>query len=409
MTKRFVGGYLVLLLIASLSSPALAAYPGLNGEIAIGSYVSETSTDPITHFYPDGKFPRHYGTGPDNPEYINENQFDYPVYSPSGRYIAVAMNAWVGGGYDIWIARSDDSDWKRITEHPANDVVPTWAPGERRLAFVSARSGNSQLYIVRRDGSHVRRIPEAGPDVQDISWSPSGDRIAFITPVDVVNGGYSGPSSLYTIGIDGSGLERVTDASGSSDVDWSPDGSHLAFERGHPTQRQVVTVNADGSDEVVIEQPANSPAYSPDGRWIVYTGLNDEGIDYLMRAPVGGGEPVPIRPVRADGIGIGAQPTWQPLRPSLESKVEILDLARKSGVLKVTGAIIPPHRSQRVDVTLRTTSSREVINRTSVLTGRDGTFHASIDIDQTRECLLRARFPGDYDHFADAAWVKMLC
>jgi hypothetical protein len=78
---------------------------------------------------------------------------------------------------------------------------------------------------------------------------------------------YGGP--LYTIDVDGSGLQRITNG---IDPAWSPDGSQIAFVRWEDP-RGVWVANADGSNahRVFDWNQARYPSWSPDGQEIVFS------------------------------------------------------------------------------------------------------------------------------------------
>jgi TolB protein len=71
----------------------------------------------------------------------------------------------VGGGFSA------------LTDNPASDGLPTWAPDGSSVAFVSNRDGTWKLYVMRPDGSNVQQILVLGPSLpgwtsQRISWAP---------------------------------------------------------------------------------------------------------------------------------------------------------------------------------------------------------------------------------------------
>jgi RHS repeat-associated protein len=65
----------------------------------------------------------------------------------------------------------------------------------------------------------------------------------------------------------------------SSEPDWSPDGSKIAYQFGAPGVRGIHTINPDGTGDTQITPPGSGsypctddsePAWSPDGRYIAY-------------------------------------------------------------------------------------------------------------------------------------------
>ena len=99
------------------------------------------------------------------------------------------------------------------------------------------------------DGSNARRVA-AKATWGDPAWSPDGRRIAF-RRFDGRLFGSAGPSDLFVVNADGSGLRRLTrHAENVRWFAWSPDGRTIAFLRN----REVYIVKADGSGERRLTQ-----------------------------------------------------------------------------------------------------------------------------------------------------------
>jgi TolB protein len=86
-------------------------------------------------------------------------------------------------------------------------------------------------------------------------------------------------TQLFSVLPDGSGLKQLTRVGGGSDAlnaNWSPDGSHIAFERDFPYPHAAVyTMNANGGGSRDLTPNRrlyfeSTPVYSPDGRRIVF-------------------------------------------------------------------------------------------------------------------------------------------
>lgn len=79
---------------------------------------------------------------------------------------------------------------------------------------------------------------------------------------------------LYTIGIDGRGLKRLTDAPGyDAEGSYSSDGKQIVFTSSRDGDPDIYIMDADGSN---VRQITNTPGYdggpffSPDNRWIIF-------------------------------------------------------------------------------------------------------------------------------------------
>ena len=177
----------------------------------------------------------------------------------------------------IFAVNPDGTEGTELTRAPSGDQDsnPAVSPDEDRVVFqryYHEISGND-LYSVGMDGVGLENLTDS-PSVFEgaPAWSPDGSKIAFATE-----------EALWTMGPDGSEKRRIADGSFEEPA-WSPDGSEIAFTRGG----DVYTMNADGSGIVrLTDDPADdaSPDWSPDGSKIAFDSRRDvkRGI-YVMNA-----------------------------------------------------------------------------------------------------------------------------
>jgi Tol biopolymer transport system component len=183
----------------------------------------------------------------------------FPVWSPDGSQIAFASAQNGANSFDIYVMNIDGNDVVQLTDHPASDSMPAWSPDGTLIAFTSQRDGNADIYTIRPDGSDLTNLTNDRGDDFNPAWSPDGTRIAF----DSSRPGMLGDTapSIFVMKQDGSdqqqllptsltGLDLVT----ASDPTWSPDGRYLAFtgeEYESPTWHREVYVLEFGSDEPI--------------------------------------------------------------------------------------------------------------------------------------------------------------
>jgi Tol biopolymer transport system component len=161
--------------------------------------------------------------------------------------------------------------------------------------------------IIGLDGSVIEQIPEAS-DGYGLRLSPDGRTIAFITP-----------GRISTIGVDGAGLttlvEGITNNEGDAQdaVSWSPNGSQIAYV----DDADLYVMNADGSNtRQLTTDPEGDyyPAWSPDGSTIAYWNGSASGEDggppdsEIHTIPAEGGTPTRLTNNDVSNI----EPAWSP-------------------------------------------------------------------------------------------------
>ena len=213
--------------------------------------------------------------------------------------LLVATAAWAGTGLEgrlVFMIREGDLArlylWNgqgalsALTHADARDVSPVWSPDGTRVAFAresrpEQAGGLGSLYTtanlcVLTMGGETRTVTAFGtamtPRIGPACWSPDGRLL--VCSYEAI--GTS--SDLYRVGVDGSGLTKLTDSEEWIDrlPRWSPDGRRIVFQRffkGGDLEGQVPQVWAvgalDGGEPRRLAM-GERPAWSPDGRRVAY-------------------------------------------------------------------------------------------------------------------------------------------
>jgi hypothetical protein len=135
---------------------------------------------------------------------------------------------------------------------------PSFAPGANRLSA----QGGANIYILNSDGSGLRPLaPGEYP-----AWSPVDDWIAH-------RGCYGPDCGLWITHADSGERRRLTTGGGDGQPAWSPDGKRIVFISKDDGNFELYVINRDGSGKVRLTDEVHSdglPVWSPDGGWIAF-------------------------------------------------------------------------------------------------------------------------------------------
>ena len=168
-------------------------------------------------------------------------------WAPDGKHFVITHGSDAGVGI-IEVMRTDGTHLHALTSKVWDSFGAMYTPDGKHIVYYSQEGGYvAAVWVMNADGSKKRRLTAA--ELEGAPWdvSPDGRRIAFASHINVAL-----PNSIYTIGIDGGNLRRLTSMKAAHDVDptYSPDGTHIAFasdRRSSDASLDLYVMRTDGS------------------------------------------------------------------------------------------------------------------------------------------------------------------
>jgi Tol biopolymer transport system component len=233
--------------------------------------------------------------------------------------VAVSIVAWM-----VWrasvsnpgdVSPPQPSPWidavsTKLTGYPGHELFPSLAPDGRSFVYSRYRDNQYDIFLQRVGEAEARNLTaDSNDDDWMAAFSPDGSRITFRSERD--GGG------VFLMDAEGGNLQRLTNE--GFNPAWSPDGREIVYatsSANSPHSRnnarsRLMAVNVETRERRRIDigsgKDAVQPSWSPNGARIAYWGLRDTDRD-IWTVPAAGGEPAAVTNDEATDWN----PVWSP-------------------------------------------------------------------------------------------------
>jgi dipeptidyl aminopeptidase/acylaminoacyl peptidase len=221
----------------------------------------------------------------------------------------------------VWVVPTVGGKPQQYTRGDKSATAPEWSPDGTMLGFLSDREkdGERQVWMIRADGGEAWAVTTHKGGVSGFRFSPDGkqlllsatdqpgkdeeDRKKVKDDTMVIDHDIK-MTHLWLWNIEKKDEKRLTDGNFTiSDPQWSPDGTHITYTT-RPTPRAddgalsdlwILTVATAEKKKLVAAGSSDNARWSPDGKWIAYTGSIDRdpgpSTAFLYLLPASGGTP----------------------------------------------------------------------------------------------------------------------
>jgi TolB protein len=258
---------------------------------------------------------KRYSGKPENPRVFAHQASDDIMSVAQLRGVARSKIAFVSDrdatkekrGKELYIMDYDGFNVRRVTVNGSLNLVPSWSPDGKSIAYVSYRPTPDIFLASIYEGKSANLTNGKGVfQALSVAFSPDGKRIAFAS-------NRSGNMDIWVASADGSGARKVTTSSASDTAPcWSPTGQEIGFTSNRGGTPQIYVMDAEGLN---VRRLTNVGNYNDGCAWnpskefpeVAYTSRLEGGFEVAV-LDIASGQ---VRQI-TQGRGSCEYPAWAP-------------------------------------------------------------------------------------------------
>jgi Tol biopolymer transport system component len=221
-----------------------------------------------------------------------------PYFSPDGKSIVYVWSGENGENADVYVQSLESGTVRRVTTDKAEDLSPAWSPDGTHIAWLRTGPAETAVFMTKVTGGVHEKVADVYPVRVEavgrhLDWSPDGQYLAAAD-----KGGPEEPFHIVLIGVRGGRKRALTlppeRIIGDMSPVFSPDGKSLAFLRAITSGvNEVYIAPAQGGPARGLTSDNRSVgalAWTPDGASIIFSS-DRRGNSALWRVAASGGTP----------------------------------------------------------------------------------------------------------------------
>jgi tricorn protease len=193
--------------------------------------------------------------------------------SPSGEYAVMEYRG------ELMIVPTDQGIGERvaITNSAWRDRLPSYAPDGRKVAYVSDESGDQQVWLFDIATGVRKQLSTGAAEKADLQWSANSSKLL-----------YTADNRIFEVDAAGGPVRLLAhnEAGGYQSPSYSSDGNWLVYSRRDDEQNaEVFVFDVKAKKEYnVSKSPWNetSAQLTPDGKTVIFTSNRDGGLNQLF-------------------------------------------------------------------------------------------------------------------------------
>ncbi len=231
------------------------------------------------------------------PTFLTKRTFVLPL-AASGAALAIVAILWFQRTEHFWRNPIADARFQIVTDFEGVEQAAAVSRDGHFVAFLSDRDGHMDVWVTQLGSGEFHNLtrgsaPElVNPSIRALGFSPDGSFVTFW--VRKQNGSSGGDISIWAVPTLGG--EPRPYLEGVAELDWSPDGSRLAYHTPGPGDPLFVSDGSRRSEgRPIFTAPAglhsHFPLWAPDTAFIYFVqGSLPDKLD-IWRITPGGGTP----------------------------------------------------------------------------------------------------------------------